>query len=131
MALIMNRAIHRWCWYYMHPKNVTYGNSSGSYTVKDTATALKRNEMAAAFCFMMPGPKMIWQFGELGYDYSITSCHPGNTIPQPYPGDQCRTDAKPIRWDYLQNANRRHLYQVYTSLLKLRNNVMFRDGFVS
>ena len=26
---------------------------------------------AAAFFFTVPGPKLMWQFGELGYDYSI------------------------------------------------------------
>lgn len=35
------------------------------------ATALKRMQQAAAFFFTIPGPKMIWQFGELGFDYSI------------------------------------------------------------
>src|ERR1700712_5415007 len=49
-------------------KNEQYGNSAGSYNVKDTATGLKRNAMATDFWSMMPGPKMMWQFGELGYD---------------------------------------------------------------
>jgi 1,4-alpha-glucan branching enzyme len=49
-------------------KNIKYGNSSGSYNIKDTGIALRRNEMAAAFYFSIPGPKMIWEFGELGYD---------------------------------------------------------------
>ena len=51
-------------------KNIKYGNSSGSYNVKDTATALKRMELNAAFLLTIPGPKMIYEFGELGYDYS-------------------------------------------------------------
>lgn len=31
------------------------------------------NQLAAnaAFCFTVPGPKMIWQFGELGYDETL------------------------------------------------------------
>ncbi|MEO6812858.1 MAG: alpha-amylase family glycosyl hydrolase, partial [Ginsengibacter sp.] len=102
-------------------KNITYGASSGSYNIKDTATALKREEMNAAFFLTIPGPKMIWQFEELGYDYSITSCNPGNTIPQPYPQDNCRTDAKPIRWDYYTQPNRLALYNVYSKLINLRN----------
>ena len=51
-------------------KNIKYGNAAGGYNVKDTATALKRMELNAAFMLTIPGPKMIWQFGELGYDYS-------------------------------------------------------------
>ena len=38
-------------------KNEAYGNSSCTYNVKDTATGLKRDGMAAAFWAMMPGPK--------------------------------------------------------------------------
>jgi len=30
-------------------KNINFGNSAGAYNIKDPATALKRNEMAAAF----------------------------------------------------------------------------------
>ncbi len=33
--------------------------------------------MAAAFWAMTPAPKMMWQFGELGYDYSINTCENG------------------------------------------------------
>ena len=49
-------------------KNEAFGNVSGSYSTKDIPTALKREEMAAAFLMSSPGPKMIWQFEELGYD---------------------------------------------------------------
>lgn len=112
-------------------KNITYGNSAAGYNVKDTATALRREELDAAFFFTLPGPKMIWQFGELGYDYSITSCNPGNIIPQPYPQQQCRTDSKPIHWDYLQQTNRKKLYDVYSSLIKLRFNSLYKDVFIS
>jgi 1,4-alpha-glucan branching enzyme len=105
-------------------KNIQYGNSSGSYSIKDTATALKREELAAAFLLTQPGPKMIWQFGELGYDYSINTC-----------GDltvnNCRTDPKPIRWDYLQQTNRKKLHDVYSALIKLRFNSSFADEFIS
>jgi len=112
-------------------KNVTFGNSAGSYNTKDTTVALKRMEQAAAFFYSIPGPKMIWQFGELGYDYSITSCHPGNTIPQPYPSDNCRTDSKPIRWDYRQQARRQSLYDVYAKLGKLRADGRYKDVFIA
>ncbi|MBN2615835.1 MAG: T9SS type A sorting domain-containing protein [Bacteroidales bacterium] len=95
-------------------KNETGGNSSGSYNVKDIPTALKRMEAAGAFFFTVPGPKMIWMFGELGYDYSINYCSNG-TI-----SNGCRVDPKPIRWDYWYDANRQHLYYVWSSLINLR-----------
>jgi len=88
-------------------KNVTYGNSSGSYNIKDTTTALQRIQLVGAFFLTYPGPKMIWQFGELGYDYSID-----------YNG---RVGEKPIRWDYLNHSMREKLYKTYGALLDLRN----------
>ncbi|HXB45210.1 MAG TPA: T9SS type A sorting domain-containing protein, partial [Puia sp.] len=99
-------------------KNEQYGNSSGSYTIKDTATGLLRNEMAAAFWAMIPGPKMLWEFGELGYDYSINWCTNGTVDP----GGSCRLVAKPPRWDYLQDARRKHLHDVYARLFKLSDS---------
>ena len=101
-------------------KNTAYGNASGSYNVKDFATSMKRNEMAAAFFAMIPGPKMVWQFGELGYDYSINTCS-DLTI-----SNNCRLSAKPIKWDYYSNASRKSLYDVYAQLfaLKLKPNYL-------
>ena len=96
-------------------KNEQYGNSSGSYNVKDTATGLNRNAMAAAFWALIPGPKMLWQFEELGYDYSINTCADGISI-----NNNCRLDTKPIKWNYQQSLNRKSLHDIYSSLLKLR-----------
>ena len=106
-------------------KNINFGNSSGNYSVKDINVGLRRNEMASAFLYMMPGPKMIWQFGESGYDYSINHCANGTV------NNSCRTDPKPIRWDYLQEANRKRLNEVTSGLLKLRAHPLFRNGFVT
>jgi 1,4-alpha-glucan branching enzyme len=106
-------------------KNVQFGNTAGGYSVKDPVTALRRDELAAAFYLTIPGPRMIWQFGELGYDYSINRCGDG-TIK-----DACRTDAKPIVWNYLQNADRKKLYDVYSVMLALRNHPSYRNGFVT
>lgn len=108
-------------------KNELFGNASGSYTVKDTATALKRNAMATAFWAMTPGPKMLWQFGELGYDYSINYCTNGTVDAT----GSCRLSPKPVRWDYYNNANRKALYNVYASLLGLRNNPNYLKTFTS
>ena len=87
-------------------KNLEYGNSSGSYSVKTLATALDRMELAGAFYFTVPGPKMIWQFGELGYDISID--------------DPCRVCNKPILWNYLSEPNRKDLYDTWAKLIKLK-----------
>jgi len=98
-------------------KNKTYGKTVAGYDVKKLATGLSRMQAAGAFHLLIPGPKMIWQFTELGYDYSINACSNGLLGT----GDQCRTDKKPIRWDYLQNADRKRLYNVMSALMKLKN----------
>lgn len=96
-------------------KNLLYGASSGSYNITNLNTALKRQELAHCLLLPIPGPKMIWQFGELGYDYSINTCSDGVTI-----NADCRTAAKPIRWDYWDNQNRKHLYKVTAALNNLK-----------
>lgn len=104
-------------------KNINYGRVNGAYNIKDLNTALKRNELGAAFGLLMPGPKMIWQFGELGYDYSINRCGDGTVK------DECRTDAKPIKWDYQTVPARKNLYDVYARLLGLRQHFLYKDVF--
>ncbi len=107
-------------------KNEQYGNSSGSYSVKNIPTGLQRDAMAAAFWAMQPAPKMVWQFGELGYDYSINTCSDGVTV-----NDNCRTDPKPIRWDYLTDPNRAALRNVYSRLFALRNYAAYLPAFTA
>jgi len=97
-------------------KNLEFGNSSGDYDVQELPTALARQELAAAFFFTVPGPKMLWQFGELGYDYSINHCVDGTV------NDNCRLDPKPIRWDYLEMTNRRRVHGVYKALIGLKKD---------
>ena len=89
-------------------KNISYGNSNDTYNIKHLWTALQRAELAATFFFTIPGPKMIWQFGELGYDVSID-------VP-------CRVCNKPILWDYYEVNDRLRLYQVYSALADLKVN---------
>ncbi len=89
-------------------KNVTWGNSSGNYNVADTGTALSRIRLVNTFFYTVPGPKMIWQFGELGYDYSID-----------YNG---RLGEKPVRWDYYSDWRRNYNYKFISELIKLRTS---------
>ncbi|HSK11697.1 MAG TPA: alpha-amylase family glycosyl hydrolase, partial [Phnomibacter sp.] len=57
-------------------------------TVPDAAI---RMQSVAAFLFTIPGPKMLWQHGEFGYDASINMCE-NYTTPA---GDGCRLSPKP------------------------------------
>jgi 1,4-alpha-glucan branching enzyme len=97
-------------------RNINFGNTSADYNTKELDTALDRAAQAAVFFFTIPGPKMMWQFGEMGYDYSINWCTNGTIDPS------CRVGNKPVRWDYYNNPNRRKLNQVYSKLMRLRND---------
>jgi hypothetical protein len=100
-------------------KNLQWGNHSGDYDIRDLDIALNRIKMAAAFFLTYPGPKQIWQFGELGYDFSIN--YPSGT-------ENDRLTPKPIRWDYYGDELRNKLYKTYSALIKLRKSeVVFHD----
>lgn len=87
-------------------KNLQFGSSNGAYNIKNLATALDRIELAGAFYFTIPGPKMIWQFGELGYDISIN--------------ENGRVGNKPILWNYFDDVNRKNVYETYSKLIQLK-----------
>lgn len=97
-------------------RNLNFGNATSNppYNVKDLKTALSRQELAGLFFLTIPGPKMIWQFGELGYDYSINTCTDGTV------NNSCRLARKPIKWDYFSDANRKHLYTTWATLNAFR-----------
>lgn len=106
-------------------KNMQFGNATATYNIKVLDTALQRQALATAFFLTLPGPKMIWQFGELGYDFPINYC-PNGTI-----NENCRTDPKPIRWDYYQDERRKKLFDVYMNLIHLRKQPEFFNAFTS
>lgn len=105
--------------------NLNSGNSYNGYNIRSLNTALKRMELAGAFFFTIPGPKMIWEFGELGYDFSINYCQDG-TI-----NSNCRLDSKPIRWDYKNVAERNSVYNTWSALAKLRKSPTHSSLFTS
>jgi hypothetical protein len=96
-------------------EDLAYGNVAGVYNLKDTLPALNHMQMASVLFLGIPGPKMVWQFGELGYDYSIL-----------FNGG--RTASKPPRWDYWNQPERQELYRVYAAMAGLRKSDAFRFG---
>lgn len=100
-------------------RNITFGNSAGGYNVRNLNTALARVEAAASVFFTVPGPKMIWQFGERGYD-----------VPLNFGGSNVAN--KPPRWEYMLVPERVRLYNTYKSIIQLRlsNPTVFNNtGF--
>lgn len=96
--------------------NLQNGNTSGGYSVKTLSTALQRMKAAATIFYTIPGPKMLWEFGELGYDKSINTCQDGSV------NNNCRLDPKPVLWNYADDPDRAALSAHITGLLKLRQN---------
>lgn len=93
---------------------LTEGQSSGNYDVKNPLVMYERVKMAAAFTYLFPGPKMIWQFDELGYDIDIN-----------FNG---RTGRKPLPWGpdglgYYEDSLRQYIYDAYVGILDVRNQI--------
>lgn len=98
-------------------KNLAYGAVNGSYDVKNLGTALDRMKTFGATFFTIPGPKMIWQFGELGYDFSINRCPDGSI------NSGCRTDEKPVAFvlGYDADTARKAVYDTWAQIINIRN----------
>jgi glycosidase len=96
--------------------NLNNGNSSGSYNIRQLPTALDRSELTSVLYLSIPGPKMLWQFFEMGYDYSINHCEDGTISPN------CRLSPKPVRWDYMANPDRLDLWNIVRKMNLLRTN---------
>ncbi|RCT53906.1 alpha-amylase family glycosyl hydrolase [Winogradskyella sp. KYW1333] len=116
-------------------KNLAFGNTSnGSHNVQDLNTALSRMSALGAVSVMVPGPKMIWHFGERGMENSIFTCNNGTTN---FPGDDgdgigdCKLDTKPQpQWtnNWLSDAIRGQIYDDWSRLHALKINMPVFEG---
>lgn len=87
-------------------RNLNFGNSGNpSHNVRNLGVALDRQEAIAAILYSIPGPKMLWQFGELGYEIDIDQ--------------NGRTGRKPIPWtlNYDTNPDRMALYNTTATMI--------------
>lgn len=105
-------------------KNVQYGAVNGTYNVKTLNTALSRMSAIGAVSLLIPGPKMIWHFGELGWESSIFTCNNNsvNTDSDAAAGD-CKLDTKPQpQWinNWLGNSNRNKIYNDWAKMITLK-----------
>ncbi len=86
----------------------------------DKAVTMKRLASVGVQMLLTPGPKMIWQFGELGNQQNTKDSNNGNN-----------TDPKIVHWKYLEDADRLHVLRAYTrmNLLRASNPELFaRDA---
>ena len=88
-------------------KAKTYGNGTMQ---SDSIVRTQRVPLNMAFATLIPGPKMIWQFGEIGYDVESGES-----------GSDTRMEEKPsgFRW-YSKYEERREAYHATAKILNLR-----------
>ena len=106
--------------------NLQYGNSSNpNHNVQDLNTALYRMRALGAISLLIPGPKMIWHFGDLGMEQSINTCTDGTVDPN------CRLATKPQpQWvnNWLGDPNRNQIYYDWSKMLALKQNEPVFNG---
>ncbi|WP_194778239.1 alpha-amylase family glycosyl hydrolase [Pararhodonellum marinum] len=86
-------------------ESINWGATS-PINIRNLPNAVNRNQLTTAFFFSIPGPKMLWQFGEFGYDEELNND---------------RLGIKPTRWEYLQDEDRFRLFRLYQEMIKLKN----------
>lgn len=89
--------------------------------------AHKRMSALGAVHLLVPGPKMIYHFGDLGYESSIFTCNNGTVNTS-----NCKLDTKPQpQWtgNWLQNVARKQIYDDWShfNLLK-KSEAIFSKG---
>jgi 1,4-alpha-glucan branching enzyme len=107
-------------------RNLQYGNSSNNnHNIKSLNTALSRMSAIGAVSLLVPGPKMIWHFGDLGMEQSLNTCTDGTT-------DDCRLDTKPQpQWtnNWLADAQRKKIYDDWSLMNDIKqSNEVFRGS---
>ncbi|MGB0260018.1 MAG: alpha-amylase family glycosyl hydrolase [Flavobacteriaceae bacterium] len=105
-------------------ENLQYGNQNNpNHNVQNLNVALSRMSAIGAVSLLVPGPKMIWHFAELGMQQSLNTCSDGTV------GD-CRLDTKPQpQWseNWLSIAQRKQIYDDWAKMIALKtNNPVFR-----
>ena len=105
-------------------------------TLNNLPKALARMSALGAVHLLVPGPKMIYHFGSLGYDDSIFTCSTGSVNPPGTgtgnPDGDCKLDTKPQnQWtqNWLGDPARRKIYDDWSKMIQLRiNEPVFENG---
>ncbi len=108
-------------------KNLTYGvNTNPLHNVRTLNTSLSRMSAIGAVSLLVPGPKMIWHFGELGWENSIWTCNNGTVNTDSdggVPAGDCKLDTKPQpQWvsNWLGDVNRNKIYFDWAKMIALK-----------
>ena len=114
-------------------KNLQFGNATNpAHNVKTLDVALSRMSAIGAVSLLVPGPKMIYHFGELGWDLSIFTCNNGsvNTPNDAISGD-CKLDTKPQpQWvnNWTTTNSRSKIYTEWAKMITLKTTEAVFSG---
>ena len=105
-----------------------YGNGSPKTNYK--TEGLSRIPITRAFSVLLQGPQMMYQYAELGYDYSINSTKGSSTI-----SENNRTSIKeqPISLGWLEDSTRMAAYDEIAKVILLRTKLrpdIFTNGSI-
>ena len=115
-------------------RNLLYGSSSGAYDITELSTALQRMPALGAVTLTIPGPKMIWHFGELGMENSIYTCNDGSVNDSSGNNGDCKLDTKPQpQWvnNWQTDPLRSEIYNSWSRLNALKINEAVFEGSYS
>ena len=88
------------------------------------ATRLGRIAENVAMNVLLNGSHMIWQFEEIGYDYSINSDATHRFVGQEKSDYRCNIKARPEAEGYFSNVNRIAAYTKCAQAIQLRTKIM-------
>jgi hypothetical protein len=116
--------------------NIQSGNNSiAEHNVRTLSVALSRMSALAAVSLLVPGPKMIWQFGELGWDSSIFTCSNGSVnSPSDGTSGDCKLDTKPQpQWigNWLGESSRSKIYHDWAKMITMKTDEPVFSGTVT
>lgn len=103
-------------------------DGGANQTLGNLPKVLQRLPAMGSMLFLVPGPKMIWHFGDLGWDESLFTC--GNGTVQF--NDGCKLDTKPQpQWteNWLADVARSTVYNSWAKLIDLKKTEnVFENG---
>jgi 1,4-alpha-glucan branching enzyme len=90
---------------------------------------LQRLPAMGSVLLLVPGPKMIWHFGELGWNKSLWTCNNGTVS---FTAPDCKLDTKPQpQWveNWLGNPARLNVYNNWARMINLKKTEnVFENG---
>jgi hypothetical protein len=117
----MNATPRQWVGYaesHDEERNFYKAKTWGEGNIKELSVYLKRVPLNIAFTTLLPGPKMIYEFGEMGYDYSID-----------YNGGRTNENPSAFALGWMDIPERTAAYQASSKIVNLRK--IYPDAFTS